>query len=178
MKNINKIKGFTLIELLVVMFILVSVGAIATGIFAGVLRGSNKGNNVNDIRQNGNYVISQMTKMIAYAQSFEGVSQDGFNFSTACSTPSPDYSFIKIKSFDDGETVFSCDNANSKIASGSADLIDTTKMKTTVCVFRCSRSSVSVSPTIDILFTLTSLNNTLAENNSTISFETSIKPRN
>ena len=197
MKNFKNKTGFTLIELLVVMFILVTVGVIVTGIFAGTLRGGNKGSNINDIRQNGNYVISQMSKMIAYTKAFEGVCDpetadctDPNSFITFCPPLSTDYKYLKIKSFDGGETIFSCngdsDTPPNTIASRSAaalpaaadSLIDISKMKTTVCGFRCVSSSESVSPTIDVVFTLSSLNGTLVENNSTIDFETSIKPRN
>jgi prepilin-type N-terminal cleavage/methylation domain-containing protein len=197
MRNLKINKGFTLIELLIVMFILITVGVIASDTFVGALRSGNKTNNINDLRQNGNYIIAQMSKMISYSQSFEGVCKasddcsDPGNFSLVCADPSAVYKYIKIKSFDGGETIFSC-NGNSDtppntIASRSASLapqaqdtlIDTTKMKTTSCIFRCFRSSKTVSPTIGVSFTLASANmGSLAENNSSIVFETSIKPRN
>lgn len=188
-------KGFTLIELLVVMLILGFIGSIAVGIVASALRGANKSAVITNIRQNGNYAISQMTKMIAYAQEFEGVCKgtddctNPLNFSTSCSNPAQVYKYLKIKNSDGGETIFSCnlaaDSPANTIASVSANLnlssgtplTDTTDMKITTCNFYCASFSTTVSPTINITFTLTS-NGTLAENISQISFETSVKPRN
>ena len=182
MKKLKNNKGFTLIELLVVMLVLVTIGTIVTGTFMSALRGGNKGNNINDIRQNGNFIIAQMSKMIAYAQEFEGVSSTDTadaSFSTTCSDPTTVYKYIKIKSFDGGETIFSCDVGNKTIASGSSSLIDTTKMNITSCVFLCLRSSTVISPTLDISFTLQSANmGNNPENNTAITFETGIKPRN
>lgn len=187
--KIKNYKGFSLIELIVVMFILATVGTIAVGIFSGTLRGSNKGNSINEVRQNGNYILSQMSKMIAYSKTFEGVSQDNISYSTACSVSATSYKFLKITSFDGGESVFSCngpsDTPSDTIASGSSSLatrdslIDTTKMKVTACEIHCVRTSDSLTPTIEILFTLSTQNGGgFVENNSSVSFETTIHPRN
>jgi prepilin-type N-terminal cleavage/methylation domain-containing protein len=181
MKILNNQKGYTLVELLIVMFILGTVGTIALSIFVTSLRGGNKSTSVNDIRQNGNYAISQMSKMISYAQVFEGVCKSSddctnpANFTTTCTDQGQSYSQIKIMSFDGGETIFSC--VGNTISSNSASLTNVSDMLVTSCNFSCTRSSAAVSPTIDVIFTLQSRGN-LAENNAKITFETSITPRN
>ena len=179
--------GFTLIELLVVIIILGFVGAISVGIISSALRSSNKSAAVNNIRQNGNYVLSQMTKMIAYTPEFKGVCGSpadctlSSSYTVSCSDSGTSYDHLKIINPDGGETVFVCDLANNTIASVSAasnsPLTNTSDMKVTSCSFHCASFDSTVSPTISIAFTLTS-NGTLAENKAEISFETSVKPRN
>jgi prepilin-type N-terminal cleavage/methylation domain-containing protein len=183
----NSQKGYTLIELLAVIIILVTVGAIITSILVTSLRGGNKSNTVNDVRQNGNYVLSQMSKMIAYARSFDGVSTDGANYVTDCTitqppAPTPSitpvlYNYIKISSFDGGQTVFSC--TGSTIASNGASLTNSANLNVTNCSFYCSQSNVLAPPTININFSLSKANaGFFVENQTTIPFETSVTPRN
>jgi prepilin-type N-terminal cleavage/methylation domain-containing protein len=179
-KKLKLVSGFTLIELLIVMFILGIVGTVAVSILATTLRGGNKSTNINDVRQNGNYIINQMGKMIAYSQEFKGVSPDNSSdasYVTDCTNPATVYKYIKILSFDGGETIFSC--TGNTIASNGASLINTAQMTipTASCNFYCARSSKVVSPTINVVFTL-QLTGNFVENQSTISFETSVTPRN
>lgn len=79
--------GFTLIELLVVMFVILTVGAVVSAILVSSLRGTSKTNTIDIVRRNGNSAISQMGKMIQYAQNFDGVSTDGVNYTADCSYP-------------------------------------------------------------------------------------------
>src|SRR5471030_3143176 len=119
MKNINN-KGYTLIELLAVIIVMVTVGGIITSILVSALRGENKTNATTQVRQNGDSAISQMYKSIAYAKSFDGISTDNVNFDINCvpgnppaptPTPTPTaYKYIKITSFDGGQTTFACEN--------------------------------------------------------------------
>lgn len=183
-------KGYTLIELLAVIIILVTVGTIITSILVTSLRGGNKSNTTNDVRQNGNYVITQMSKMILYAKSFDGVSTDGSNYVTDCivnqpPAPTPTlapvvYKYIKILSFDGGQTTFSC--ANGTIASGSAAgnfSLLSSSFSVTSCSFLCTQTNLLSAPTININFTLEKANaGFFVENQTTIPFETSITPRN
>lgn len=180
-------KGYTLVELLAVIIILVSVGMIITAILVTSLRGGNKSNTTNEVRQNGNYILSQMSKMIAYASSFDGVSRDGITYVTNCSVTQPPlptptlapvvYSYIKITSFDGGQTVFSC--TGSSIASNGAALTNSSNLNVSSCSFYCNQSNVLASPTINISFILSKSNSGFfVENQTTIPFETSITPRN
>lgn len=177
-------KGYTLIELLAVMIILVSAGVVVTSIMVSTLRGGNKSTTTNDVRQNGQYAISQMSKMITFAKEFNGVSVDNVTYSTNClpytgPTPIPTpplYQYIKITSFDGGTTTFSC--SSNTISSNSASLLNQ-NIAVSNCFFTCTQASLSVSPTIKINFTLSKLNSGFfAENQTTIPFDTSITLRN
>ncbi|OGH42386.1 MAG: hypothetical protein A3H79_00140 [Candidatus Levybacteria bacterium RIFCSPLOWO2_02_FULL_36_8b] len=160
-------KGFTLIELLVVIAVLVFVGIFIGSILFSSLRGTNKTNTLTVVRQNGSFAISQTTKMLRNARSFEGVSIDGENYVTDCTqvippspTPPPDpikYTYLKITSFDDGQTIFSCSGSPLTLSSNSASLLDTTAVSIPVsnsCYFTCSQSTISDFPTIGINFFL------------------------
>ena len=180
-------QGYTLIELLTVIVVVVIVGTIIAGILVSSLRGGSKSNVLNNVRENGNYAIVQMSKMIAYAQAFNGASTDGLVYSSDCTvaippspspTPSPvPYSYIKITSFDGGQTIFSC--ANSTIASNGASLIDTSSVVVSNCSFSCSQDNYGQLQTIGINFTLSQKSTAnLAEKNASVSFQTSVRIRN
>lgn len=188
--------GYTLVELLAVIIIIVVVGGIMLGILTSSLRGGNRSTTVNDVRQSGNYALTQMSKMIAYSKVFEGVSDgtvDGNGnliYQTDCvpasppaptPTPTPSsYSYLKILSFDGGETVFSClAGGTQSIASNGASMINTSGINIASCSFSCTQSSLATPPTIDINFTLSKSNGGLfGENQTSIPFSTSVTFRN
>jgi type II secretory pathway pseudopilin PulG len=137
MKNKKLQAGYTLIELLAVMIILMAVGTIITSILVITLRSGNKSTTTNDIRQNGNYAMAQMSKMITYAQEFEGVSvndpsQFPAQLQTDCTSQPAftQYKYLRIKSFDEGITTFAC--TDSKIASQSS-IVSTPQAGWTFC---------------------------------------------
>lgn len=187
MKKIYNSKGFTLIEFLAVTIVLVSVGMLAVAILGSTLRGTNKTNSINAVRQNGNHAITQMSRMIGYAKSFDGVSTDGISYTTGCiqtpvvaptPTPTPtQYNFLKITSFDGGQTVFSC--SSTSISSNSASLIDTNSVAIDSCWFSCSQGRITDNPIIKINLNLKQIGSSVfVENKSTIGLETSITVRN
>jgi type II secretory pathway pseudopilin PulG len=173
----NKKQGYTLVELLAVIIILVTVGTIISAILASVLRSSNKSVNTESVRRNGNYAITQMSKMIAYAQKLEGVSLDGSQYYTDCvSQPaSAQYNYLRIKSFDGGITTFACND--SKIASLSASetnyLVD--PVLNAACYFKCTQESAAAPAKIDIFLNLSVQNSAnFSEGQVEIPFETSV----
>jgi len=198
------LKGFTLIELLIAIVVIGSFGTIVVNILTSVFRGTSKADIINKVRENGNYAISQMGKMIAYAKSFDGALDPSTNIWTCdivpplpAPTPIPvQYKAVRITSFDGGVTTFSCNSAldsplntiASLSASSNISLIDADPTTGSValavpipnfCYFTCKQEGISNSPTIGIKFTLTSkITSGIAEKQSTIPFETSIKVRN
>lgn len=171
-------RGYTLIELLTVIAIVVVVGVIVAGILISSLRGGSKSNVLDNVRQNGNDAITQMSKMIIYAQSFNGVSNDGgVSYTTNCAQVSPSYQYIKITSFDGGKTIFSCNG--STIASNGASLIDTASVSLILCSFTCTQNNFGQAPTIGINFTLSqNTSSSFSEKQATIPFKTSVTIRN
>lgn len=184
-------RGYTLIELLAVVLILTTVGGIVTSIVATSLRGGNRSTTVNEVRQEGNFTITQMAKMIRYAKSFDGISVNGIEYDIDCiiptitPTPSPTrYKYLRFSNFDGGTTVFSCEDNSSnpkKIGSNSANLIssDRVTIVNDSCYFMCRQDNSALPPSIDIYFTLTaSGSSSLVENKSTVPFSTSVIFRN
>lgn len=181
---ICKSEGFTLVELLAVIMVIAVIGGVVGAILISTLVGTNKTNALNDVRQNGNYALLQVSKEIEFSRNFYGVSLDGSNYITDCTTPSVSptpapvhYGFVKIIS-DDGQTVvFSC--GSSTISSNSASLINTSTVKTTTCFFTCSQSDSFLPPTVGINFTLSQAKSgNFIENNTSVSFSTSATLRN
>ena len=192
MKSFLKInKGFTLVELLASVIVLVAIGAVIIGIIASSLRGTNKTNNIENIRQNGNYVINQMSKNIEYAQVFGGFSSIGEIYETSCSksytipTPTPaiaTYKFIKVTPTSGNTIIYNCDGSTltaTSALSGVTPLIDLNSLAVSNCSLTCTQPNSTDVPTIGISFTLGPKNqSTLAENNNSITFKTSIIIRN
>lgn len=182
--NIKYQKGYTLIELLAVMVVFVVIGGIVLAIIFSTLRATNKANTLAYLRQNGNYAISQMVKMIRDAEKFDGVKiNNGDLYGLLCQTQ--DYHFLKITSFDGGTTEFTClpinlpSLPNGKISSNSALLIDTNTISVTTCSFTCSHTSASDSPIIGISFSLSQGSDSpFVEKKASIDFKTSVTMRN
>lgn len=187
-KQLGNQKGYTVIELLAVLVVMVSVGVIITSVLFTSLRGTGKSNIVNEVRQNGNYAISQMSRMIEFSQIFGGVSTDGTTYTANCVAivpPSPtptappvQYSHIKVTSFDNREIVFSCSGNPLTVASNGAALIDTNRVEVTSCYFSCTQNSINDAPVIKINFTVSDRNATFVENQANIPFETSVSMKN
>lgn len=153
--------GFTLIELLVVISIFSAVVALTGGILFSSLRGSEKTVILDQARQNGNYAISLMTKMIRNAQS------------ASC----PDANSVKIISQDKSEITFTC---GTTISSNSASLLNTEAVSvvTGTCSFTCAQV-IGQPLTVQIKFTLSEAGTTtFVERKATIPFETSVTLRN
>lgn len=184
-------KGFTLLEVLVSVVVVIVVSQITLGIITSALRGTNKVNTLSEVRQNGNYAILQMSRMIEFAKRFDGVSLDGSSFSRNCvmslpasPTPTPTltpYSHIKITSFDDRATIFSC--TPTTIASNGASLInlDLVSLVPGSCYFTCFQERFTSNPLVGISITLKNITDSiLAERRAPppIQFQTSISVRN
>ncbi|MBI3984616.1 MAG: type II secretion system protein [Candidatus Levybacteria bacterium] len=180
-------KGFTLIELLVVMMIIIAVGSIIAGIIVVSLRGGNRSVNVNEVRQTGEYTLSQMTKMVAFAKSFDGIGKlvlGNIVYETDCTTQAGvEFTHLKLTSFDNTQTTFICDYNATTIASQSAsrtvELINSTKFNLDVCTFKCTQNSIATAPVIEINFTLSKNSpSTFVENKISIPFGTTVGFRN
>ena len=191
-------KGFTLIELLASLFVIVTVGFIVVAILVSSLRGVNKTNTISTARQNGTYLISQMSKMLRFAKSVDELTDASGSVSppTECITniplPTPQqslasYSSITFTSIDGGQTTLSCDSSTSTISSNSASLLDTSvvQIPAGTCYFTCNQSTSSDALIVGIHFNLdtiaptgTTLLPEFTSGTSAIEFGTSVILRN
>jgi len=184
MKN-NK-NGYTLVELLVVIIILVVVGTIVASILTSVLRSSNKSANTEVVRSNGNYAISQMSKMITYAQRLEGISANAA-FSenqTDCVgiSSSTKYYYLKIKSFNTGVTTFGCTGSQIIATQSAAETTTNFLVDPSLdanCYFNCTQESAAAPAKVDIFLDLKAKSSAVfSESQAEIPFETSVVIRN
>lgn len=189
--NFKSSCGFTLVELLASIIVLIAVGSVTLGIITSSLRGTNKTATIEKIRQDGNYAISQISKTIQNAQTFEGFSDNNIDYTTNCPdsfapTPTPvNYKYIKITPFNNNSlpityncesTVFdSIDENGSRIS-----VIDTSSVALTDCSIVCSQFRATDIPIIGISFTLGPDSASILMENLTppILFETSVTARN
>ena len=185
-------KGYTLIEFVMVMIVVSVIGVIIMSILSSTLRGTKKTNVISSIRTSGNQAITQMAKLIRFAKKFEGVSKNGTinTYVLDCTqtviglTPTPTpvaYKYLKFKAEDDGQIIFTCDDANSTIASNTASLIDTdiVKVADNNCWFTCNQDRVTTNPVIRVYFELRQAGDSaFPESQFSIAFETSVVLKN
>lgn len=188
----NNEAGFTLIELLASVIVLVAVGSVIAGAISSSLRGTNKTNTIENIRQNGNYALNQMSKNIEYAQPFNGkntgLSNDNgadAEYEASCAnsllpTPIPvtQYKFITVESADNKITQYNCDGSTLK--ANNEDLVDVNSVSLSNCFINCIQNKSTDIPIIKISFNLgPRISNNLVENSSPpIIFETSVMMKN
>jgi len=182
-KKIQK-NGFTLVEMLAVMFVFAVVSSIAGTILVVSLRTSNKSTALANVRSNGNYAISQLSKTIRFARTL----QSPFPCIQITPTPFPiTGSSVTIIGADGGQTIYKCtgpsDSPANTITSNGASLMDTSSVVLAPgsCTFTCSQQYNSDYPLIGITFGLNSASNGFQENKASataIQFSTSILMRN
>lgn len=180
--------GFSLIELLVAASIIITATTVVLAIITTSFRSSNKISSNQLIRQNGNYAINQMTKMIQFADSFEGASVDGQDGSFAACAPDVSYHAIRVK-YQREYKVLLCSENNIEILTPATDerfsLIDRSSVNVVApdgrdpCSFTCTQDNLSTGPVIGINFSLSLPNEgKSAEKSASGEFSTSVKMRN
>lgn len=118
--------GFTLIELLVAVGILGIVGGISTIIFFTTLQGTSKSEVVREVKQNGDYALTVMERLIRNATAIT---------STCDGTPQPTLIIINP---DQSTTQFSL-SATAQIAS-NAGFLTNNKVSASNLSFTCTRT--------------------------------------
>ncbi len=103
-------KGFTLVELLVVMVIMVTVGMLIANLFLANLRTAAKTKALTEIKQNGDYALAVMRRMIRNAQKVQ----------SNCPEGGASGADLTILNLDENTTEFTCQS--DKIASEGAAL--------------------------------------------------------
>lgn len=174
--KLNKSAGFSLIEIMVGIVIVVAATTVVLSIIISSFRISSKTTTDTVLRQNGNYALSQMSRILQFADTFNGVSTDGSSYVTNCD-PNTTYHYIQVK-YNGIDRTLSCTVNGDIQADTGASSIDTNKVKVGTCNFSCKPSSDG-GPVIGIDFSLSSGTSAdLVENRSSIDFSTSVKMRN
>ena len=145
--EIKKQKGFTIIEIIVVIGILGIIAAVGTNMFFTVISGSTKSKNLTTVKQNGEYALSVMERMIR--NSSDVITNTDGQICESGMTK------IKIINSDKEETEFAFIDidGNSYIASNSSRMTSD-QVKVTSGVFNCSSTGDFNPKTIVIDFTL------------------------
>lgn len=163
--------SFTLVELLVVAAIVLLIIGVVSNLFFSALRGATKTTIINEVKQNGDYALSVMERMIRNAASLN---------SPTC--PFSSSSNIVITNPDNYQTTFACPSPpNVRIASNSSYLTSD-KVAVSGCSFTCFKptsSSAMVKITFSIHQPPPSAGVTLRpEEKISINYETSVVVRN
>jgi type II secretory pathway pseudopilin PulG len=170
-------KGFTMIELLVSIAIIITTATIVVAVITASFRGSTQTAINENLRLEGNAALSQLGKMIQFADGFEGVVDGEGNEFDNCTASDEDATFNDIRLNVDGvTTTISCKDSGMQI--NSEHIFDTTTLNVENCAIKCSQLNSTDSPTIGIEFDLSRNNSELVEQRSSMHFEKNIKMRN
>lgn len=118
-------RGFTLIEMLVAVAILGTVGLVSSRIFFTALRGASKSDVIREVKQNGDYALTVMERMI----------RNAVDITSVCPTIA---NSLTIKNLDGNSTTFSL--AGGQISSNSASLTNN-KVIVSGLSFTCLRTT-------------------------------------
>lgn len=163
-RQTKRSSGFTLIEIIVVFGLLSTVGFITSSIFFTTLKAGTKAELLKEVKQNGDYAISTMERMIRNAR----------QISSRCDGSSQS---IEIVNPDYQTTQFSCGN---QIASNSAfysAFLTTDKLVASHCSFTCQKP-ISGPKTVIIKFALSQKGSpTRPEEKASATFQTTVSLR-
>ena len=157
-----KKNGFTLVEIMIVIGILGIIVVIGSGAFFSILRGSTKVRTLQLVKQNGDYAISVMERMIRNARNVSGGG-----------------SSITITNPDGGTTIFSCELDSATIASNGASLLSS-EVEVKDCSFNVTLGQSGIKPAVvEINFTLAKAGGTnKPEEQAEVNFHTIVTLRN
>ncbi len=131
--------GFTLVELLAVIIVFSVITSIVAGILVTSLRTSNKTIVLSTVKENGNFALTQMSKVIRDARVLVAP------YPCADPTTPTTTTQLEIITTDGFPVMLDCNAQTSDnppratIASNSASLLDTNAVKLTACSFTCSQ---------------------------------------
>lgn len=157
-------RGFTLIELLVMLGVFIAVSVVIGGTLFSVLRGSVKTTTLDQVRHNGDFAISTMSRTIRSAK---------------LNTCTPNS--VVVVASDNSTVTFLCEA--STISQNGVSLLNTgpggsVSLVPGTCSFSCT-TGVNTPATVTVKFSLSQPGSTtFPESKSTVDFETSVTQRN
>lgn len=176
-KSNNKANsGFSLIEVLIGSFIVFATTAVVLSMIISSFRISSKTTTDSVIRQNGNYALTQISKMLQFADTFESITCGGNTFDN-CSITRSSCSRVDFV-YKNTPANVAC--AGGEVRVNGATSIDSDKVEVVSgsCNFTCTQNP-ETGPVIGISFTLTSGGSgTVVEKRSEMDFSTSVRMRN
>lgn len=177
-------RGLTLVELLVSLSITITLMTVVVAVMIATFRGASKSSIVEDIRQNGNSALTQITKQVQFADSFDGAvpSDPALDVNNgACTTDSISYDQVSFTDNDISHSLECSTNAETGetvLRLDSNDVIDPNKAVVLSCSLTCTQASDTDTPIIGINFTLKNKQaDAVAEKTATLKFTKSIKMR-
>ena len=168
------INGFTLIEILIVLGILAIIVVVGSNMFFTILKSSSKTKVLTEVKQNGNYALNVMARMIRNGKI--GAGECGAN---------PDR--ITITNPDDGITTFHCCGSPPMIASKSGSLTceqarltsNKVQVSSSCNDFISCTQAVGGPPVVTINFTLQQAGTAARpEEEALVNFQTAVTLRN
>lgn len=132
----KKKQGFTLIEVLMIVFIMGIVAVIGGNMLFSIMKGTSKAEITKEVKQNGDYAIGVMERMIRNAQNCK--SNGG----------------VTIKNPDGKFTNFFCETVAgaTRIASNSGVFLTSDNVTASNCIFSCDATKTP--PIVNISFDL------------------------
>lgn len=172
--EIKRQKGFTIIEIIVAVGILGIIAALGTNMFLTIMRGSTKSKNLTTVKQNGEYALSVMERMIR--NSSDVITNSDGDICESGMTK------IKIINSNKEETEFSfMDLGGSSYIASNSSRITSDQVLVTNGVFDCDDSVGDFNPkTVVIDFTLDQNTSPAprVEEEVNINFKTTVTTRN
>jgi prepilin-type N-terminal cleavage/methylation domain-containing protein len=154
-------KGYTLVEILVVIGIFAIVAVMGTMMFFYILKGAAKTRALAEVKQNGDYALGAMTRLIRNAKTLESWNDHRI-----------------ILTDQNGESItFEC--VNGEIASASASLIsETVEVEDCTDMFAVEEGTALTPDKVTISFTLRQAGAGRPEEKAEVDFKTTVLMRN
>lgn len=168
-----KQKGFTLVETMITITLLAVAVVLGNRLFFSVLKGTNKSDQLTLVKQNGDYALSVMSRMIRNARLIENCTSDTIEIENPDEAANPANTWTK----------FIFDSSNKYIASESSSLlganarITDTGVELTAGSFTCTLGSNDEPSQVTINFTLEAPG-LRPEEKASANFQTTVEMRN
>ena len=175
--------GFTLLETLVAISIIATVAALIVQVFFTTARSNTKTELLKDVKQNGDYALEIMSRMI----------RNAIDVQTVCAAGGSDFKSFTIENPDGGVTTLGCNFGNSvtriasvSAANPSAEYLTSTDV--TMGGSSCNDSAMTLKfhcvgvadapPEVTIQFTLSQRGTAATQlERASASFQTTVAPR-